>query len=332
MDDALIGYLKDGGAPDDPSRKEWAALLREQPEAAAALFTRAVIVSVESVSIEVKNRTRQLLGYVERTFGYLFDDKQFGWQGVLQILPKFVEALPKALRILLPQTAGETEPQKHFLPMFRTLSLDFRARVTAGSVRNGEMTDRALGAWVVDVLNNSEEKKVLLELLKTELPSPNPAQQSRLDEIASRPVIRRTQISSTSFISKGATREAKALVPAVLIEPDESLRYAFKTRLGMEGFGVIEAANGADAGGIIDEAQPRLVVMELVLSGVTGLGLLSKLRSKKPVVPVVAKSNDERLSIEFDVKTYPAIAYVKKPATADGIVDAVKSLRAKHQF
>jgi CheY-like chemotaxis protein len=330
--DTLIAYLKDGGAPDDPIRKELAKILRDSPDMAADIFARAVGSTVNSTSIDTKSKMRQFLGYIERLFSYLLDDRNVGWAAVRDIMPKFANALPMTLRVMMPMSTADPDPNKHCLPTIRALSLDFRARATAGSVRSGDMTERGLAAFVIDLLNNIDEKKTLLEMVQKDVEPVTPAMDARLQEIASRPVIRRDRMYSSSFILKTATKETRAVVPALVIEPNEALRYTFKIGLVTEGFTVIEASNGADAGGIIDDAQPKVVIMELMLTGATGLALLGKLRSKRPIIPVVAKSADERLALEFDVKTYPAITYLKKPVSPDHVVQAIRSLRAKFNF
>jgi CheY-like chemotaxis protein len=330
--DALIAYLKNGGSPQDPARKEWANLLKTQPDQAALAFLKAVVVTVESAP-DAPGRTRQFLGYVERLFGYLLDDPQVGWQTIIQILPKFNDKLPESFRMLMPTSPTDLEAAKRFLPAFQSMSMDFKARVTAGSIRAGDMADRALASYVVELLGSPDEKKALLEMLRKELGEPTPAMKNRLDEIECRPVLRRQRISSLSFVAKIPTRQTRAVVPALVIEPNEETRFKFKSWVGPEGFMILEAGNGADALGILPQANPKMIIMEMVLTGITGIGLLFRLKQMTPPIPVIAKSaTDEKLASAFEVKTYPSMVFLKNPVTEESVVQAVRAVRAKHNF
>src|SRR6185436_18492356 len=75
----------------------------------------------------------------------------------------------------------------------------------------------------------------------------------------------------------------------LIVEDDHELRRMFTTALTMEGFDVVEAANGMEALRIVSEAPPDLIVLDLVLPHVNGLVVQRELAAERSTrnIPIV---------------------------------------------
>jgi DNA-binding NarL/FixJ family response regulator len=70
----------------------------------------------------------------------------------------------------------------------------------------------------------------------------------------------------------------------------QSLRALLSTSLpGME---ILEAANGAEAVRLAEEARPRLVVMDILMPGVDGLTATREIKSRWPEIRILVLSLD----------------------------------------
>jgi two-component system alkaline phosphatase synthesis response regulator PhoP len=79
----------------------------------------------------------------------------------------------------------------------------------------------------------------------------------------------------------------------LIIEDDSFLQGLVATKLTKEGYEIMTAVNGEEAVKIADEKQPDFILLDLVLPGMDGFEVLTKIRkndnSKK--TPVIVFSN-----------------------------------------
>ncbi len=79
----------------------------------------------------------------------------------------------------------------------------------------------------------------------------------------------------------------------LIIEDDSFLQGLVATKLTKEGYEIITAANGEEAVKVADEKKPDFILLDLVLPGMDGFEVLTKIRkndnSKK--TPIIVFSN-----------------------------------------
>jgi DNA-binding response OmpR family regulator len=115
-------------------------------------------------------------------------------------------------------------------------------------------------------------------------------------------------------------------VSTVLVVDDEPIvRDVLVRYLEQEGYRALQAADGDTARTLLDEEEPNLVVLDLMLPGTDGLALCRwiRARSQLPVIMVTA------LSEEADVLTgleLGADDYLTKPFSPRELVARVKSV------
>jgi CheY-like chemotaxis protein len=107
----------------------------------------------------------------------------------------------------------------------------------------------------------------------------------------------------------------------LVVEDDEELRRMFRTALRLEGFDVLEAANGLEALARIDREPPDLVVLDLVLPTLSGVAVRQEIAAhvltrEIPVVVVTGSAmNLDHLEVE---------CVLRKPIAPEALVAAVK--------
>jgi len=112
----------------------------------------------------------------------------------------------------------------------------------------------------------------------------------------------------------------------ILVVDDSGLaRRRARTILESAGFEVLEAEDGIAALESYFVSKPDLVLLDLVMKGMYGLDVLSKLRELDPAVKVIVVSADVQTSSHDMVAHAGASGFVVKPFEADEIVAKVTS-------
>ncbi|MBV6520616.1 MAG: Regulator of RpoS [Gemmatimonadaceae bacterium] len=114
----------------------------------------------------------------------------------------------------------------------------------------------------------------------------------------------------------------------LLVEDEEPLRIVLRDLLEHDGFHVVEAGDGVVALDEIDRTAPDVVVLDLNIPRLDGLGVLSHLRSRPqtlhlPVVVLTAKTDEE---IEVQVLESGADDFLAKPFRPRALVSRLKAL------
>ncbi len=115
---------------------------------------------------------------------------------------------------------------------------------------------------------------------------------------------------------------------ALVVDDDASVRYTLRAYLEDAGFDVHEADDGVAGLERIDELAPALVVTDLRMPRLDGMGLLEKVRSRtgpKPLVVMLTAQGSERHAV--DAMKLGAFDYFKKPFEPDTLRQAIE--RAK---
>jgi CheY-like chemotaxis protein len=100
--------------------------------------------------------------------------------------------------------------------------------------------------------------------------------------------------------------------------------------LGMLGYDVKQAGDGAHALTLVAVFEPDLVLLDLHMPVMSGLEALDHLRRDYPAIPVVIVTGDTDEQLAQRTLRGGAVGYVVKPFTVDRLSQAVTiALRAK---
>src|SRR5215212_5075812 len=116
-------------------------------------------------------------------------------------------------------------------------------------------------------------------------------------------------------------------MPSVLIIDDEpNIRRMVGALLSAEGYEVRDAADGASGLARAVEAEPDVVLLDLMMPGeLDGLATLARVRESMPDVPVVMMSGRAGLSDAVKATKLGAFNFLEKPLTPEGVLLALAS-------
>ncbi len=110
----------------------------------------------------------------------------------------------------------------------------------------------------------------------------------------------------------------------ILIVDDElNMRLVLEAMLKKEGYEVATAADGADALKIIGEEDICVVVTDLKMPRLDGMGLLGRIMENYPVIPVIIITAHGTVSNAVDALKKGAFDYITKPFEQDELKDVI---------
>lgn len=114
-----------------------------------------------------------------------------------------------------------------------------------------------------------------------------------------------------------------------IIEDDKFLRDLMSEKLSSQGFEVFSAINGEEGIKKIQETKPDLLLLDLILPGMDGFEVLSKIKKIPEIskLPVVVLSNlGQKEDIERGLNLGAVDYLIKAHFTPKEIIEKVKSI------
>ncbi len=111
----------------------------------------------------------------------------------------------------------------------------------------------------------------------------------------------------------------------LVVEDDPALRLALCDTLDLAGFQCHAAGNGHEALDRFDERAMDLVISDVRMDGLDGIGLLDSLRGKRPEVPVLLMTAYGTVQQAVEAMRRGAADYLIKPFEAEVLVSKVAS-------
>ncbi len=115
----------------------------------------------------------------------------------------------------------------------------------------------------------------------------------------------------------------------LVAEDNKYLANAYRVKLEKTGYEVLLAGNGEEVMKILETTIPDLIVLDLVMSGIDGFGVLEEM-NKNPAfktIPIIVSSN---LGQKEDVDRAKALGakdyFIKSEVEPDDIVEKIKTL------
>jgi CheY-like chemotaxis protein len=109
----------------------------------------------------------------------------------------------------------------------------------------------------------------------------------------------------------------------LVVDDDSAIRDALTLLLEDEGYAVRAAPDGLTALEAIAPDPPDLVITDLYMPGLDGLGLIARLRSERPDLPIVV------VSAAILVSPPAGVPFVAKPFDAEHLLTTVTRLLAR---
>ncbi len=110
----------------------------------------------------------------------------------------------------------------------------------------------------------------------------------------------------------------------LIVEDDRFFRELFSNLLKDAGYPVDTASSGEEALRMLNNEQYVLVVTDLIMSGITGLELLARIKSKDPSIDVIMVTGNANLESAIFSLKHGARDYLLKPVNSDELLHSVK--------
>ncbi len=120
----------------------------------------------------------------------------------------------------------------------------------------------------------------------------------------------------------------------LIVEDEEMMLNSMRLILKMEGYKVETAQDGMDAFNKIIDAEEKekqfdLIIIDVLMPNLDGLGLLDKLTHKKIITPVVVVTECADSKIMFEMIQKGCDVYITKPVEQHKLIDYVNSVFIK---
>jgi len=111
----------------------------------------------------------------------------------------------------------------------------------------------------------------------------------------------------------------------LVVDDEDKIREIVRTYLEMDGFNVVEAADGEQAMAKFEEADPCLVILDLMLPGIDGWEVCRRIRrtSSIPIIMLTARVSEVDRVVGLELG---ADDYVPKPFSPRELVARVKAV------
>jgi two-component system sensor histidine kinase/response regulator len=112
----------------------------------------------------------------------------------------------------------------------------------------------------------------------------------------------------------------------LLVDDDPHLMHVLAMFFDLEGYHVLKARDGQQALDLLQEYQPDLVLLDLMMPGVGGLEVCKQIRAnvKFQAVPVVIFTAAE--TREDELRAAGADRFIAKPYSLDGLRETVREM------
>jgi len=119
--------------------------------------------------------------------------------------------------------------------------------------------------------------------------------------------------------------EAPAVQKTILVVDDEDgVRDSVREVLSDEGYRVLDTADGTRVLAIIKEERPELVLLDIWMPQVDGIGLLKEIKRQEPEINVVMVSGHGNIHTAVTATKFGAFDFIEKPVSLDGLLLTVQ--------
>jgi DNA-binding response OmpR family regulator len=115
----------------------------------------------------------------------------------------------------------------------------------------------------------------------------------------------------------------------LVVEDDKFLRELMSQKLIKEGFEIIQAVDGEEGLKKIKEEKPGLVLLDLILPGIDGFEVLTRVKTDPEVsqTPIIILSNlGQREDVERGLKLGATDYLIKAHFTPGEIIEKIKNI------
>jgi UDP-3-O-[3-hydroxymyristoyl] N-acetylglucosamine deacetylase len=126
-------------------------------------------------------------------------------------------------------------------------------------------------------------------------------------------------------MSAGGVVNEQLLQKTILIVDDEDdVRESVREVLSDEGYRVVDTSDGTRVIEMIEAERPGLVLLDIWMPQIDGIGLLKEIKSKQPGINVVMVSGHGNIHTAVTATKNGAFDFIEKPLSLDGLLLTVQ--------
>ena len=110
----------------------------------------------------------------------------------------------------------------------------------------------------------------------------------------------------------------------LVVDDEDKVRESVKEVLTDEGYRVLDTADATHVLELIEAEQPGLVLLDIWMPEIDGIGLLKEIKSKKPTTNVVMISGHGNIHTAVTATKFGAFDFIEKPVSLDGLLHTVQ--------
>jgi UDP-3-O-[3-hydroxymyristoyl] N-acetylglucosamine deacetylase len=110
----------------------------------------------------------------------------------------------------------------------------------------------------------------------------------------------------------------------LVVDDEDKVRESVKEVLTDEGYRVVDTADATRVLEMIEAEQPGLVLLDIWMPKIDGIGLLKEIKSKKPATNVVMISGHGNIHTAVTATKFGAFDFIEKPVSLDGLLHTVQ--------
>ncbi|HKY07897.1 MAG TPA: UDP-3-O-acyl-N-acetylglucosamine deacetylase [Candidatus Binatia bacterium] len=110
----------------------------------------------------------------------------------------------------------------------------------------------------------------------------------------------------------------------LIVDDEDGVRESVREVLTDEGYRVVDTADGTHVLKMIREEKPELVLLDIWMPQVDGIGLLKEIKNQEPEINVVMVSGHGNIHTAVTATKFGAFDFIEKPVTLDGLLLTVQ--------
>ena len=119
-------------------------------------------------------------------------------------------------------------------------------------------------------------------------------------------------------------KERSAETTILVVDDEEGIRESVREILSDEGYRVLEASDGTGVLELIRKERPHLVLLDIWMPQVDGIGLLKEIKEQQPEVDVIMISGHGNIHTAVTATKLGAFDFIEKPLSLDGLLLTVR--------
>ncbi len=110
----------------------------------------------------------------------------------------------------------------------------------------------------------------------------------------------------------------------LVVDDEDDVRESVREVLSDEGYRVVDTADGTRVLEMIKDERPELVLLDIWMPQVDGIGLLKEIKNQEPEINVVMVSGHGNIHTAVTATKYGAFDFIEKPVSLDGLLTTVQ--------